>query len=400
MRKFLIAIAILVLIPVIALGFLAVYLVKHAPAGHHVITPTPTVEVQSTPTAQPKPTLRASSPPMGSKGEDIETQRLESVYKNVAPSVVYIAVEFPGAAGSGSGFVWDKDGYIVTNNHVVYEGGEATKVIVLFKDGLEAKAEIVGRDPYSDLAVIHVDVPKDELHPVALGDSSKLLVGQRVEAIGNPYGLEQGWTMTEGIVSALGRTIRAGETRFRIPRVIQTDAAINPGNSGGPLLDDMGRVIGVNSAIASVVRANAGIGFAIPINLVKRIVPALISKGHFDHPWIGISGHTLTSEEAKAMGLPIKQRGALVLQVLSGSPADKAGLKGSSREVEIWGEKDLVGGDVIIAVDGRPVKSFDDLLVYLEYNKSPGDTVTLTVLRDGKRKEIELTLGKRPEAGQ
>ena len=403
MKKFLIAVVALSLVLLIAISAVAVSLVRHANVRQ------PTKRATATAIEQPLQkaengspgALESTTPPSQGSEADVETERLERVYKEVAPSVVYIAVEFPGAAGAGSGFVWDKNGYIVTNNHVVFEEGtEAERIVVLFKDGTEAKAKIIGRDPYSDLAVIKVDVPKEELKPVTLGDSSRLQVGQRVEAIGNPFGLEQGWTMTEGIVSALGRTIRAGETMFRIPRVIQTDAAINPGNSGGPLLDDSGRVIGVNSAIKSAVRANAGIGFAIPVNLVKRIVPSLITKGHFDHPWVGISGHTLTSEEAKAMDLPAKQRGALVIEVLKGSPADKAGLKGSSREVTIWGEKDIVGGDVIIAVDGHPVKRFDDLLVYLEYNTSPGDTVTLTVLRNGKKKEIKLTLGKRPETAQ
>jgi 2-alkenal reductase len=294
--------------------------------------------------------------------------------------------------------VWDKDGHIVTNNHVVSEGGATPNLIlVTFKDGTRAKAEIVGRDPQSDLAVIKVDVPSEILKPVKLGDSDALKVGQRVEAIGNPFGYEQGWTMTEGIISALGRTLPTANSPFSIPQVIQTDAAINPGNSGGPLLDDSGRVIGVNSAIKSEVRANAGIGFAIPANLVKRVVPALISTGKFEHPWVGISGTTLTSDLAQAMGLPPSQRGALIINVVGESPADKAGLRGSSKEVKVLGMTEKVGGDVIVAADGHPVTKMGDLLVYLEEHKSPGDTIDLTVLRDGKEKHISLTLGKRPK---
>ncbi len=365
--------------------------VTHMATETAATMPSPTPAVVATPTTAP--------PVVVSGGDgDVETSRLESVYQNVSPSVVFIFVEYPGVAGAGSGFVWDKDGHIVTNNHVVSEGGTTPKLIlVTFKDGTRAKAEIVGRDPQSDLAVIKVDVPSDVLKPVKLGDSDILRVGQRVEAIGNPFGYEQGWTMTEGIISALGRTLPTANSPFKIPQVIQTDAAINPGNSGGPLLDDSGRVIGVNSAIKSEVRANAGIGFAIPVNLVKRVVPSLIANGRYEHPWVGISGITLTSDLAQAMGLPSSQRGALIIEVVSGSPADKAGLHGSSKETRVLGVPEKVGGDVITAVDGHRVTKMDDLLVYLEEHRSPGDTIDLTVLRDGKEKHISLTLGKRPK---
>ena len=392
---------------VILVLLLALFLCVLTAGGAYFLTHVNTAHVgtkavTSAPSLTPAPQVATATPapPVVANGEsgDVETSRLEAVYQDVSPSVVFIFVEYPGVAGAGSGFVWDKDGHIVTNNHVVSEGGETPNLIlVTFKDGTRAKATIVGRDPQSDLAVIKVDVPAEILKPVKTGDSDTLRVGQRVEAIGNPYGYEQGWTMTEGIISALGRTLPTANSPFSIPQVIQTDAAINPGNSGGPLLDDSGRVIGVNSAIKSEVRANAGIGFAIPVNLVKRVVPVLISQGKFEHPWVGISGTTLTSDLAQAMGLPASQRGALIIKVVGGSPADKAGLHGSSKETKVLGMTEEVGGDVIVAVDGHPVTKMADLMVYLEEHKSPGDTIDLTVLRDGKEKHISLTLDKRPK---
>ena len=369
-----------------------VYFINRTGVSSKVATavPSPTLIVQATPTPAPPAVISG-------EGKDTETSRLVYVYRNVSPSVVYIFVEYPGIEGAGSGFVWDKDGHIVTNNHVVSEGGTTPSLIlVTFKDGTRAKAEIVGRDPQSDLAVIKVDVPSGILKPVKTGNSDTLEVGQRVEAIGNPFGYEQGWTMTEGIISALGRTLPTANSPFQIPQVIQTDAAINPGNSGGPLLDDSGRVIGVNSAIKSEVRANAGIGFAIPVNLVKRVVPALITRGKYEHPWVGISAVTLTSDLDKAMDLPADQRGALIVKVISGSPADKAGLRGSSKEVRIFGMTTDVGGDVITAADGHAVNRMSDLMVYLEEHKSPGETVNLTILRNGEQKNVPLVLERRP----
>ncbi|RME48562.1 MAG: PDZ domain-containing protein [Chloroflexi bacterium] len=352
---------------------------------------------------------------------------LEQIYDRVNPSVVNIRVvqkeevalpsipEIPGfpffgplvpqgpqefyQRGLGSGFVWDKQGHIVTNNHVV-EG--ADKITVTFYDGTTVAGTVVGADPDSDLAVVKVDVPADRLHPVILADSTKVKVGQLAIAIGNPFGLEG--TMTHGIVSAVGRLlpVQRGNTpgpSFSIPDVIQTDAPINPGNSGGVLLDDQGRVIGVTSAIESPVRANAGIGFAIPSAIVQKVVPALIETGHYEHAWLGISGITLSPDLAKAMDLSADQRGALVIDVVPDSPADKAGLRGSDRQVEIEGQQVRVGGDVIVAIDRQPVKGIDDLVTYLTRNTDVGQTVTLTVLRNGKEETVKVKLAARPERG-
>ena len=278
----------------------------------------------------------------------------EQVYIQVNPSVVNIQIsqtvdttsltlpEIPGfpqlqipeepqtQQALGSGFVWDTLGHIVTNNHVV-EGAE--KISVTFYDGTTVPAEIVGTDPDSDLAVIKVDVPTDQLHPVQVADSTQVKVGELVIAIGNPFGLEG--TMTMGIISALGRTLPAQSASvegryYSIPDIIQTDAPINPGNSGGVLVDDTGQVIGVTAAIESAVQSSAGIGFVIPSQIVQKVVPALIETGHYDQPWIGISGTSMVPELATAMGLDTDQRGALVVDVTADGPADKAGLRAAT----------------------------------------------------------------------
>jgi len=368
----------------------------------------------------------ATSAPISTTDE--EDRLLAEIYERVNPSVVNIRVtshislegqpfrfelpEIPGfptpsipelpneylQQGEGSGFVWDKKGHIVTNNHVV-EG--ADELEVTFYNDIVAPAKVVGTDPDSDLAVIKVDIDPEELHPVVMGDSEKLKVGQRVIAIGNPFGLEG--TMTTGIISALGRSLPVGSAtiaggRYSIPDIIQTDAAINPGNSGGPLLNSAGEVIGVNTAIESPVRASAGIGFAVPASIVKRVVPALIENGHYAHPWIGITGTTLSPDLAAAMDLPENQRGALVLAVAPDSPAEKAGLRPGKKEIEIRQRKVNVGGDVIIRIDEQPVRRFDDLLIYLARYTKPGQRVTLVVLRENKEKTLTVTLGERPKS--
>lgn len=319
---------------------------------------------------------------------------LADVYERTAGSVVYIAVQkrsaFGSSYGTGSGWVYDRDGHIVTNNHVV-EG--ASEVRVRFASELEVLAEVVGTDPDSDLAVIRVDVPSDSLVPLELGDSSQVRAGQTVVAIGNPFGFEQ--TLTSGVVSAIGRVSRQA-SGFSTPNVIQTDAAINPGNSGGPLLDIYGRVIGVNSSIYSTTGEFAGIGFAVPINTVKRVVPALIETGTYVHPWLGIEGMDVNGLTADVLGLPI-DRGALVQKVTSGGPAEEAGVRGGRERATIDGAVTdvLVGGDIITAMDGRPVSGMDDLITYLEeYNV--GDTVVLTLFRDGEEIDVEVTLAPRP----
>lgn len=319
-----------------------------------------------------------------------EEQLFIGLYERVSPSVVYVAITTGGLTGrgSGSGFVWDTEGHIVTNNHVVES---ASRIEVRFADGTTAEAELVGRDPDNDLAVIKVDVPASRLHPVELGDSGALRVGQQAIAIGNPFGFEQ--TMTTGIVSGLGRVVRQ-ESGFSLPQLIQTDAAINPGNSGGPLLDSHGRVIGVTTLIFSNSGANAGVGFAVPVNTVKRVVPPLIATGRYADPWLGIQGTSITSQLTEALGLPVEQ-GVLVQAVVQGGPAAKAELKGGNRQTSFEGTLMTTDGDIIVAIDGAAVQEMDDLIVYLA-EKSVGQRVTLTVLRDGRRQRIQVTLGERP----
>jgi S1-C subfamily serine protease len=275
----------------------------------------------------------------------------------------------------------------------------ADKIQVTFSDGTIVPAELVGTDPDSDLAVIKVDVAADQLHPVTVADSSTIKVGQLAVAIGNPFGLEG--SMTTGIISAVGRSLPADETSatsYTIPDVIQTDASINPGNSGGVLVDALGQVLGVTSAIESPVRANAGVGFAIPSAIVKNVVPALIDNGKYVHTWLGISGTTLVPDLAKQMNLSEGQRGALVEEVMPNSPAEKAGLKGSDNQVSIDGQNATVGGDVITAIDGQPVVEMDDLIAYLASSTKVDQKITLTILRDGKEQKLDVALAARPTA--
>jgi serine protease Do len=347
---------------------------------------------------------------------------LESVYASVSPSVVEVNVTLnntsnfglfsngtQSSSALGSGFVWDTSGNIVTNDHVV-EG--ATSINVTFADGTILPATVVATDPYSDLAVIKVDVSGsgETLNPVTVADSSQVKVGQVVIAIGNPFGEEN--TMTSGIVSGLGRSIPSNNNSnnsnnsnpnsvaptatYSIPGVIQTDAPINPGNSGGVLLDTEGHVIGVTSAIESSSGSSSGVGFAIPSALVMKVIPALISSGHYDHPYIGITGGTLIPEFTSAMNLPAGTLGALVINVTPGGPAANAGLKGSTQQVTINGQQAVVGGDVITAIDGAPIKSIDDLISYLAGQTSVGQKVTLSIIRNGSAMTVDVTLGARP----
>jgi S1-C subfamily serine protease len=377
-----------------------------SPRSNFAPTPAPAVKVAPlpTPTAVPLPADASAAERVAS-----------DVYRKVSPSVVYIQVEQSGSGStgitprsqipgfpnqppsdvqvaSGSGFVLDKEGHIVTNNHVV-DG--ASKVEVTFIDGTTVHAKVVGTDPSSDLAVIQVDVKSSLLQPVELGDSSALVVGAQVFALGNPFGLD--WTLTSGIVSAVGRTIQSGTSNYSIPEVVQTDAAINPGNSGGPLLDHNGRVIGVNAQIVSQSNSSSGVGFAIPVSIVKRVAPALIKDGHYNYAWLGISGASLTLDLNEAMNLPADQRGVLVQDVTQGGPAEKAGVQTGQNQATVNGRQVTTGGDVIIAADGQPVTGMDDVIDYLFNNKQPGDKMTLTVLRDGQQKDIQLTLGERPK---
>ncbi|MGH2619396.1 MAG: S1C family serine protease [Anaerolineales bacterium] len=317
---------------------------------------------------------------------------LEQIYELVNPAVVSIQV----GQGAGSGFVWDTLGHIVTNNHVV---DASDNIQVTFSDGTVRSAELVGADADSDLAVIKVDLPAARLHPVVLASSTEVKVGQLAIAIGNPFALEN--TMTVGIVSAVGRVLPvessgSGQVGYTIPDIIQTDAPINPGNSGGVLVDGQGQLIGVTAAIASPVRASAGVGFAIPSDIVKRVVPALIETGRYQHTWLGISGASLTFDLAQAMNLDADQQGALIIDIVPGGPADQADLRGSSQDLTINGQPFRVGGDVITAIGGQSIDNFEDLVAFLARNTEVGQQVALSFLRGGKAQTTTLELAARP----
>lgn len=369
------------------------------------------------PYTQPDVHAARYSQTVGSDPAAAYEQTLIGVYANTSPSVVSLRVikdlnhpdvgqfgatplpNFPkdfSSQGEGTGFVWDKGGYIVTNNHVV-EG--STKVEVVFTDESIAKATVVGQDPGSDLAVLKIDVPASKLQPIPLGNSDNLQVGQLAIAIGNPFGQES--SMTSGIVSAVGRTIQGGNNRFSIPKVIQTDAAINPGNSGGPLLNRQGEIIGINTQILSRGGSSAGIGFAVPINTAKKVVPALIKGGSYEYAWLGISGQTLTPEISKLKNLPADVKGALVLNVAQDSPADKAGLKGIANDATSI-DSFATSGDVITTINGQPLNDMEALIAYLASDTRPGDKAKLTVIRaNGTSETLTVVLGSRPqEIGQ
>jgi 2-alkenal reductase len=332
-----------------------------------------------------------------------QEQVLIDLYRRVSPAVVNITVSAKDKSGemvdyaTGSGFVIDAEGHIVTNNHVV---ADAEKVRATFSDGTVLEAEVIGTDVTSDLAVIKVTAPAGyTLTALEMGDSDTLQVGQAVIAIGNPFGLTG--TMTTGIVSAVGRTLASDQTtsagNFSNPLIIQTDAAINPGNSGGPLLDSSGRVIGIDAAIRSTSGTNSGVGFAIPINTVKRIVPALIADGKYEYSYLGVGSLSVPSLADLALEYDVPTtRGVLVTQVVPGGPASLAGILAGTQEVTFRGAKAVLGGDIIIAIDGTPLASFDELLSYLVLHTSPGQQITLTLLRDGKQLDVPVTLGTRP----
>ncbi len=320
-----------------------------------------------------------------------------SIYRQVAPGVVNITsvvVErdfffnpIP-REGAGSGSIIDTAGHIVTNHHVIRD---STKLEVTLSDGSKWPAKFVGADPDNDLAVIKVNAPKEKLTVIPMGDSSELQIGQKVLAIGNPFGLGQ--TLTTGIISSLGRSIRS-EAGTLIENLIQTDAAINPGNSGGPLLDSKGRIIGINSAIISPTGASVGIGFAVPVNTAKRILPDLISKGHVSYPWIGASIYPLIPEFAKFLGLEV-ERGAVIAEVVAGGPSHRAGLRGGDRVVQVGNSLIPVGGDVITEMDGKKVTSSDELIRMIRDHR-PGDRVEFKLLRKGEFLNIKMTLGEKP----
>lgn len=379
-------------------------------------TPTPAalpeVRPEATVVAQVQPAAPAPAPITIAPGADTETEIYTEVYRRVSPSVVRIdnltAVSSPRGSDTalpesqGSGWVWDANGHIVTNHHVV-EG--ADRLMVTLADGVEVPADLIGSDIDSDLAVIRVDPGLVQLVPVARGSLDEVQVGQRAIAIGNPFGFDN--SMTTGIVSALGRSIEA-QSGYSIPLAIQTDAAINPGNSGGPLLNERGQVIGVNFLIRSAVASSSGVGFAIPINIVERVVPSIIETGGYEHSWLGVSGRTYSPAWAEALGFPTEVRGAYIMSVRQDGPARRAGLRGATTNTNIPLAADMSGivylqrgGDLVTAIDGQPVRTFDDILIYLESYKSPGDEVVLTVLRANQgERDLTVMLGSRPASGQ
>jgi S1-C subfamily serine protease len=348
---------------------------------------------------------------------------LSKLFDRVKGSVVQITVsnKDPLSSALGSGFVFDKSGHIITNDHVVRnrsyndtDTNSTNNVTVTFLDEKSYKAKIIGSDPFSDLAVLQIqNLTNQTLMPLPLSNSSNVKIGEHVIAIGNPFGLSG--SMTEGIISGLGRVIPsqnpgspegpelppdqqntlAPQTSFSIPEIIQTDAAINPGNSGGPLLNLNGQVIGINSAIFSLTGEYSGVGFAIPSSTIQRVVPILISEHSFKHPWIGISGIDVNEQIASAMNLNTT-KGFLVIENSPGGPASKAGIKGGDKLVDVGGRKTKLGGDVIIKIDNQSVSKIDDVLVYLEQHKKVGQSVKLTVIRDGKLQTVNVPLAERP----
>ena len=367
-----------------------------------VETPTPVKQpilINAAPTAMPQPLTKTD--PLIIAADEVDTL-LTNIYERANPAVVNIDVaggsdltEF----GSGSGFVIDTDGHIVTNNHVV-EG--ADEIDVTFADGTVAVAKVIGLDTYSDLAVIKVEPGETQLSPLTLGDSDQIKVGQRVVAIGNPFGLVG--TMTVGIISGKGRTLPAdgpsGSSNFSNPDILQTDAAINPGNSGGPLLNSKGEVIGVNAAIRTdgTNRANSGVGFAIPSNTVKRIAAQLLKDGRVSYPYLGVSvdsNYFTPGELAAALKLPVKQ-GVLIASVVDGGPAERAGLRGGDRQVVVRGIPVRAGGDILVAIDGDAIDSFDEMIAYLTAQKQVGQIVTVTIIRGTETLQVPVTLDERP----
>ena len=366
-----------------------------------VMAPAPT----PTPTAPPTPTAAPSqaTPVSAAEPANALEAQVEAVYDQAGPAVVHITsrvitydvfMQPIPQEGAGSGFVYDTEGHIVTNYHVV---ADAESVSVALAAGGVYTATIVGTDSSNDLAVLRIEA-ENLPDPIPLGDSDQLRVGQFVVAIGNPFGLDR--TLTVGVISALSRVIQSPDSRF-IGEAIQTDAAINPGNSGGPLLDLEGRVIGVNAQIISPSQASAGIGFAIPVNTVRRVAPQLIAQGHYPHPWLGVSVLPFEAEGAQilreaGMDVPVDE-GLLVAEVVPGSPAAVAGIRGGDRVVRIGNTQVPLGGDIITAINGEPITNFQELTVYLESETRVGDTVEVTLIRDGREMTVSVTLAERPE---
>ena len=366
------------------------------PGARTVVVTSVVIEVTATPSAPshpPESRTGAETQPLPSGPEslyDLEEQIVIKVFADVGQAVVCITARDQMGGCNGSGFVLDREGHIVTNSHVAEA---APELLVTLADEHTVPAHVVGSDPGSDLAVLKIDVPADDLTPVVLGDSATLKVGQRAIAIGNPFGLER--TVTTGVISSLSRTLSRDDSDFLLAQVIQTDAAINPGNSGGPLLDSRGAVIGVSTAIRTITGVNSGVGFAIPVDIVKRVLPELIEHGRYRHTWVGVTGRTISAEMVDAMRLPVTN-GVLIFSVEPDSPAEEAGLRGGDQEIMVSGIPMRAGGDIVIAIEGGEITRFDDLINYLASHTSVGDVITLTVIRDGRELDIRVTLAERP----
>ena len=328
-------------------------------------------------------------------GESVGIERsyeysLVDIFEKSEESVVQVNVLRGGSdGGMGSGFVYSEEGYIITNQHVVKD---AKKVTVTFLDGEAYIGDVIGTDPDLDIAVVKVSPSNTYLQPITIGDSSKLKVGEKIAAIGNPFGLSG--SMTSGIVSQIGRLLPQ-ESGYSIPDVIQTDAAINPGNSGGPLINMKGEVVGINTAIQSITGEFSGIGFAVPSNTVKKIVPVLIEDGEFKHPWMGISGTDVDPELADFRELK-SSKGFLIISVIEGSPAEQAGLIGVTETKEIDGRELAVDGDIVLSIDGKTVRKISDILIHLQREKSIGDEMVLSINRNGEILELTMVLEERP----
>ncbi|CAE6486272.1 Trypsin [Candidatus Nitrosotenuis uzonensis] len=367
--------------------------------GHFVARSESDLQLEKTPTINeiPKP---ESKPPDSVTSKN----QLTILFKRVENSVVQITSkvseknQFITINGDpmerqssrlGSGFVYDKDGRIITNNHVVENADDIT---VTFVDGNTYSVKVIGSDKFNDIAVLQItdDFSDEDLVPLSLGDSSQLEVGQQVVAIGNPYGLSD--TMTTGIISQKGRLLPTQESGFSIPNVIQTDAAINPGNSGGPLLNMDGEIIGINTAIQSMTGEFSGIGFAVPSNTVKKVVPELIKNGKYAHPWLGIAGTNMTPDISKSLGVPKNYKGIFVSKVIKDGPADRAGIL----EATFNANGEAKSGDIIISIDGRSVRGMDDLILYISDNKEIGNKVQLTINRNNEIIDVYVTLQERP----
>jgi S1-C subfamily serine protease len=392
-------------LPVLA----AVAVVTLATLACSLVSPAPTVGIQQVPSAP----VTSSQPPIAVQAPvnpDASQDAFVALYQRVIPGVVIIKVSSQQGEAMGAGFVYDAAGHVVTNFHVV-DGATDNKVEVDFMDGYKAYATIVGTDLDSDLAVLNTQAPASEFHPLTLADSDKVAIGQTVIAIGNPF--RYLGSMSVGVISGLHRTLQSehatpgGGQPFTAGDLLQTDTAINPGNSGGPLFNLNGEVVGVNRAIetadysATGQPVNSGVGFSVSSNIIKRVVPVIIQSGKYDYPYLGISSVSLGNpsqgglslDEINALGL--KQfTGTYVTEVAANGPAAQAGIRPGTQQTSVQGL--LAGGDLIVAIDGHPVNEYDDLISYLITHKSAGDTIVLTVIRDGQKQDINLTLGKRP----